>query len=247
MTVARNNTSADDDGTIFVGEATDDKATSDNNGIESRGTVEASEGVYQETEEAGYDDGETDDDETNDHDENGDNCETDGGNETGDNSETDEDTLEHNDAAHTNETYDPVRARRKFYLILAAAVVVIFVAAGIVFWRMNELYALEQAQVECASSMRAAKTPLNEYAADLEGEATKLSKLDPTTLKDPSTVQALKDIMAEEYTRPSCTANDVNGLQANAQANKQLEQWYIEHTEQLKVAIKAVQDSQIER
>ena len=129
-------------------------------------------------------------------------------------------------------------------MIIAAAVVVVIVIAGILGYRVYVNAEHGRAVSACAAASDKVREAANEYNAIVNGDAADASAITAKQVKDSKTVDALAKALKEkspEY--EGCVADDTKGLNDAAGKLSQQESWYKTHAKSLTKMVTAVTDS----
>lgn len=153
------------------------------------------------------------------------------------------------DAGSKNVTENKKKSRKPAVIAVASVAAVAVLAGGGWFvWKTYANHELAEARQACVEASESYRKAVNAYSQLVNGDAAEASGITVKQVADAKTVDALaEELKATEPKAAACAADDRAGYESKTSLIEKNTGWYGKHAKSLENAVKAVNDSKLEK
>lgn len=153
------------------------------------------------------------------------------------------------DAGSKNVTENKKKSRKPAVIAVASVAAVAVLAGGGWFvWKAYAEHGLAVTRQACVDASEGYRQAVNAYSQLVNGDAAEASGITVKQVADAKTVDALaEELKATESKAAACAADDRAGYESKTSLIEKNTGWYGKHAKSLENAVKAVNDSKLEK
>lgn len=153
------------------------------------------------------------------------------------------------DAGSKNVTENKKKSRKPAVIAVASVAAVAVLAGGGWFvWKAYAEHGLAVTRQACVDASEGYRQAVNAYSQLVNGDAAEASGITVKQVADAKTVDALaEELKATEPKAAACAADDRAGYESKTSLIEKNTGWYGKHAKSLENAVKAVNDSKLEK
>lgn len=152
------------------------------------------------------------------------------------------------DAGSKNVTENKKKSRKPAVIAVASVAAVAVLAGGGWFvWKAYAEHGLAVTRQACVDASEGYRQAVNAYSQLVNGDAAEASGITVKQVADAKTVDALAEELKATEPKAACAADDRAGYESKTSLIEKNTGWYGKHAKSLENAVKAVNDSKLEK